>query len=88
VTHETTPNDEAGAGPETDHRLPDAASIPVFDDPGRSDAPPLTEAHSLTVAQARTELGVDPEQVVTGQARAELGEDPGEAHWPDHTGSV
>lgn len=43
MTHERTPNDEHPDGPEHDESLPDAASIPVFDGPHESDAPPLPD---------------------------------------------
>jgi hypothetical protein len=56
MTHEHTRSDEVN-GPEHDHTLPDADSIPVHDDPADSDAPPLAEDESLTVEQARRELG-------------------------------
>ncbi len=42
MTHERTPPDEHG-GPEPDHTLPDADSIPVHQDPADSDAPPLAD---------------------------------------------
>lgn len=43
MTHELIPNGEHADGPEHDHSLPDAADIPVHDDPADSDAPPLEE---------------------------------------------
>jgi hypothetical protein len=43
MTHEQTPNGEHPGGPEHDGSLPDADSIPVFDDPADSDAPALPE---------------------------------------------
>lgn len=42
MTHEDQRHGEIG-GPEHDHRLPDAAAIPVHDDPEGSFAPELTE---------------------------------------------
>ena len=41
MTHERTPNGEHDDGPEHDHTLPDADTIPTFDDPADSDGPPL-----------------------------------------------
>jgi hypothetical protein len=43
MTHEHIANGEHADGPEHDHNLPDADSIPVFDDPAESDAPPLAD---------------------------------------------
>jgi hypothetical protein len=47
VTHESTPGGEATDGPERDATLPNAETVPVYDDPADSDAPPLGE-HSGT----------------------------------------
>lgn len=41
MTHEHLPNSEHSHGPERDDRLPDARSIDTFEDPGRTDLPPL-----------------------------------------------
>ena len=43
MSHELTASGERTDGQEHDHTLPDAGSIPVFDDPADSDAPPLDE---------------------------------------------
>jgi hypothetical protein len=43
VTHEHIANGEHADGPERDWTLPDADSIPVYDDPADSDAPPLDD---------------------------------------------
>ncbi len=40
MTHEIRDGDEDG-GPQHDHSLPDADSIPTYADPAMSDAPPL-----------------------------------------------
>lgn len=40
MTHEIRDGDEVD-GPENDASLPEAASIPTYDDPAMSDAPPL-----------------------------------------------
>ena len=41
MTHELHANDEHPNGPEHDHTLPDADTIPTFDDAAASDLPPL-----------------------------------------------
>lgn len=43
MTHEATANGEHGDGPEHDHTLPDAVSIPGDLSPQASDAPPLED---------------------------------------------
>lgn len=43
MTHEATASGEHPDGPEHDHTLPDADSIPGDLTPEESDAPPLTE---------------------------------------------
>ena len=42
MTHEHKSNDEHHYGPEHDHTLPDAITVPVYADPADSDAPPVT----------------------------------------------
>jgi hypothetical protein len=38
MTHESTPSSEHDDGPEHDHTLPDADSIPTYETPEESDA--------------------------------------------------
>lgn len=56
MTHEAQPDDEVPGGPEHDPRLPNAAEVPVFDDP---DDATFWSNHEATVRILRAGRTVD-----------------------------